>query len=55
VTVAPETRVRTGADALVAALEAHGVEVVFGIPGQHALSLWEALRDSPIRTVVVRA
>ena len=53
-TVAPETRVRTGADALVAALEAHGVEVVFGIPGQHALSLWEALRDSPIRTVVVR-
>jgi acetolactate synthase-1/2/3 large subunit len=54
VTVAPETRVRTGADALVAALEAHGVEVVFGIPGQHALSLWEALHDSPIRTVVVR-
>ena len=53
-TVAPETRVRTGADALVAALEAHGVEVVFGIPGQHALSLWEALHDSPIRTVVVR-
>jgi len=48
-TVAEETRVRTGADALVAALEAHGVEVVFGIPGQHALSLWEALRGSSIR------
>src|SRR4029077_14658002 len=48
------TRVRTGADALVAALEAHGVEVVFGIPGQHALSLWEALRGSSIRAVVVR-
>ena len=45
---------RTGADALVAALEAHGVEIVFGIPGQHALSLWEALRGSSIRPVVVR-
>src|SRR3954454_19951741 len=48
------TRVRTGADALVAALEAHRVEVVFGIPGQHALSLWEALRGSSIRPIVVR-
>jgi len=48
------TTVRTGAHALVAALEAHGVEVVFGIPGQHALSLWEALDGSRIRTVVVR-
>jgi acetolactate synthase I/II/III large subunit len=53
-TVAEETRVRTGADALVAALEAHGVEVIFGIPGQHALSLWEALHGSSIRAVVVR-
>jgi acetolactate synthase I/II/III large subunit len=53
-TVVEETRVRTGADALVAALEAHGIEVVFGIPGQHALSLWEALRGSSIRAVVVR-
>src|SRR3954463_13904799 len=48
------TTIRNGAHALVAALEAHGVEVVFGIPGQHALSLWEALDSSPIRTVVVR-
>jgi len=31
-----------------------GVEIVFGIPGQHALSLWEALRGSSIRPVVVR-
>src|SRR5256885_4333475 len=53
-TVVQETRVRTGADALVAALEAHGVEIVFGIPGQHALSLWEALHGSSICTVVVR-
>ena len=52
--VAQKTGVVTGAELLVAALEAHGVEIVFGIPGQHALSLWEALADSPIRTVVVR-
>jgi acetolactate synthase I/II/III large subunit len=53
-TIAPRTRVTSGAQALVVALEAHGVEVVFGIPGQHALSLWEALDASPIRTVVTR-
>src|SRR5690349_5899648 len=51
---ASHTTVRTGAHALVAALEAHGVEVVFGIPGQHALPLWEALDGSAIRTVVTR-
>ena len=48
------TSLRTGAHALVSALEAHGVEIVFGIPGQHALTLWEALDGSPIRPVVVR-
>jgi thiamine pyrophosphate-dependent acetolactate synthase large subunit-like protein len=48
------TRVRIGAHALVEALERHGVEIVFGIPGQHALPLWEALHGSSIRAVVVR-
>ncbi len=52
-TVAPPA-VRTGADALVEALEAHGVEVVFGLPGIHALPVWDALIGSPIRRVVVR-
>jgi len=52
--VAQQTSVVTGADMLVSALEAHGVEVVFGIPGQHALSLWEALNGSAIRAIVVR-
>src|SRR3954447_12357139 len=51
---ASHTSVRTAAHALVDALEAHGVEVVFGIPGQHALALWDALDASSIRTVVVR-
>ena len=44
----------TGAQALVAALEAEGVEVVFGLPGVHNLALWEALDSSPIRLVRVR-
>jgi acetolactate synthase-1/2/3 large subunit len=39
---------------LVAALEAAGVEVVFGLPGVHNLAAWEALRTSPIRLIGVR-
>src|SRR6478752_4432686 len=53
-TVASEPGVRTGAGALVAALEAHDVEVVFGLPGIHALPVWDALIGSPIRRIVVR-
>ena len=45
---------RTGAEVLVAALEAAGVDVVFGLPGVHNLAAWEALRESPIRLVGVR-
>jgi acetolactate synthase-1/2/3 large subunit len=44
----------TGAEALVATLEAEGVEVVFGLPGVHNLAIWEALGPSPIRLVGVR-
>src|SRR5687767_3237938 len=44
----------TGAQAVVAELEAAGVELVFGLPGVHNLALWEALRASPIRLVGVR-
>src|SRR5204862_3721451 len=44
----------TGADALVAALEDAGVEVVYGLPGVHNLAAWEALRTSSIRLVGVR-
>ncbi len=53
-TVASNTGVHTGAAALVAALEAHDVAVVFGLPGIHALPVWDALIGSPIRRVVVR-
>jgi len=44
----------SGAQLVVAELEAAGVEVVFGLPGVHNLALWEALRESPIRLVGVR-
>jgi thiamine pyrophosphate-dependent acetolactate synthase large subunit-like protein len=44
----------TGAEHIVATLQEHGVEVVFGLPGVHNLALWEALRESPIRLVGVR-
>src|SRR3954454_2501486 len=45
---------QTGAQLLVAGLEAAGVDVVFGLPGVHNLAAWEALRESPIRLVGVR-
>jgi thiamine pyrophosphate-dependent acetolactate synthase large subunit-like protein len=44
----------TGGQAVVHALAAHGVEVVFGIPGVHTLALYDALIDSPIRHILGR-
>jgi thiamine pyrophosphate-dependent acetolactate synthase large subunit-like protein len=44
----------TGGEALVAALEALGVEVTFGLPGVHNLAAWRAFPDSGIRLVGVR-
>src|SRR4051794_30140270 len=44
----------TGAQAVIAALEAHGVDTVFGIPGVHTLALYDALRESSIRHVLAR-
>jgi thiamine pyrophosphate-dependent acetolactate synthase large subunit-like protein len=41
----------TGGEVLVAALAAHGVDVVFGIPGTHNLSIFDALRRYGVRTV----
>src|SRR5919112_2692481 len=45
---------QSGAQLLVAGLEAAGVDVVFGLPGVHNLAAWEALRESPIRLIGVR-
>jgi thiamine pyrophosphate-dependent acetolactate synthase large subunit-like protein len=44
----------TGAELAIAALEMHGVETVFGIPGVHTLALYDALRTSSIRHVLAR-
>ncbi|KOV80758.1 thiamine pyrophosphate-binding protein [Nocardia sp. NRRL S-836] len=43
-----------GAESLLRTLAAHGVEVVFGLPGVHNLAVWEALSGSGIRMVGVR-
>ena len=40
--------------ALVKALEAEGVEVIFGYPGGASLYIYDALYDSPIRHVLTR-
>src|SRR5687768_4709170 len=44
----------TGARAAVRALEDAGVEVAFGLPGVHNLSLWRELNASRMRLVGVR-
>src|SRR5438445_3008463 len=45
----------TGGQAVVAALQAHSVDCVFGMPGVHNLALYDALCDAPeIQHVVVR-
>ena len=49
-----KSEVATGADRLVEALVALGVDVVFGLPGVHNLSIWEAIAETDIRLVGVR-
>ena len=44
----------TAATRLVQALEQLGVELAFGLPGVHNLSIWKALSGSKIRLVGVR-
>ena len=41
----------TGGEVVVAALAAHGVDVVFGIPGTHNLTVFDALRRYGVRVV----
>lgn len=43
-----------GAEALLKALERHGVDIVFGHPGGAILPVYDALYDSPIKHVLVR-
>lgn len=43
-----------GADILLRCLQAEGVDVVFGYPGGQAITIYDALYDSPIRHILVR-
>ena len=45
---------RSAAELIVHCLENEGVEYVFGIPGEENIHLVHALKDSPIRYVLVR-
>ena len=51
---APVATRRRGADVLVGALETLGAGAAFGVPGTHALAIWEGLRASPIATLGMR-
>ena len=45
----------TGGQAAVAALEAHSIDLIFGIPGGHSLALYDAFHASKkIRHVLGR-
>ncbi|MDV3239295.1 MAG: thiamine pyrophosphate-binding protein, partial [Gammaproteobacteria bacterium] len=39
---------------LVRFMERLGVEVIFGMPGAHILPVYDALYDSPVRSVLVK-
>lgn len=43
-----EGKVMTGAQALIASLEAEGVDTIFGYPGGQAIKIYDALYDSKI-------
>lgn len=47
-------RILSGGEAVVRSLEAHGVDLVFGIPGTHSLPIYRYLDGSPIRHVLPR-
>ncbi len=45
----------TGAQAVIATLRAHDVQVIFGMPGAHTLPLYDALYDEPsLRHILAR-
>ena len=49
-----QEKTKTTAQVLVDCLEAEGVDVMFGIPGEETLDLMFAIRDSRIRFIPVR-
>jgi acetolactate synthase-1/2/3 large subunit len=45
-----QLKTRIGGQVVIDCLQALGAEVVFGLPGIHALPMWEGLRSSHLRT-----
>ncbi|HSK17116.1 MAG TPA: thiamine pyrophosphate-binding protein [Gaiellaceae bacterium] len=52
--MAQTVKARTGGSLVAESLEAAGAEVAFGVPGIHALPIWEGLRTSRVRTIGLR-
>jgi acetolactate synthase-1/2/3 large subunit len=52
--VAQAVKTRTGGHLVAEALETLGAEVCFGVPGVHALAIWEGLRTTGVRAVGFR-
>ncbi len=50
----PRAANRIGGDVVAESLHALGAEVVFGLPGVHALPIWEGVRRTPLRLVGFR-
>ncbi|MDP2587022.1 MAG: acetolactate synthase large subunit [Candidatus Komeilibacteria bacterium] len=47
-------QIKNAADLFIAALEAEGVQYIFGVPGEENLDFMEALRQSKIKFIVCR-
>ena len=52
--MAQAVKARTGGRLVAETLEALGIEVAFGVPGIHALAIWDGLRSSSIRAIGFR-
>jgi acetolactate synthase-1/2/3 large subunit len=52
--VAQAVKVRTGGRLVAESLEALGAVVCFGVPGVHALAIWDGLRTTGVRAVGLR-
>ena len=52
--MAQTVKARTGGSLVAESLEALGAEVAFGVPGIHALAIWEGLRTCSIAAIGLR-
>src|SRR5947208_15492428 len=52
--VASGLKTRIGGHLVIECLEALGADVAFGLPGIHALPMWDGLRTSRLRTLNFR-